>query len=292
MQVKIVIGTIAFMLTMIILGFTALSEPARLAETTAAFLGRSVENGAEIFANNCATCHGVDGTAEVCFDAAGEQIACAGLPLNNPDLLCGAPPPRIQAQGWQGSTLDYIRSTISSGRPWNGMPTWSQEFGGPLQLNQVNDVANFVYNWGAGDLCDQPPAPTLEWPTSVADLPEGDPAAGQELYNLTLGCVACHGDPAVAGSAAIGPWLGDIAVTGATRIEGYTSADYVYDSILLPSDFIAPDCPNGPCTGPPSTMPANFGMRMTSLQEMSDVMSFLLGTTTFESTAEVVYPAE
>jgi hypothetical protein len=86
--------------------------------------------------------------------------------------------------------------------------------------------------------------------------------------------------------------LGNIAEEGATRIDGYTAADYVYHSILLPSAFIAPDCPNGPCTGPPSAMPANFALRMTSLQEMADVMAYVLGTSTFESSAEVVYPEE
>lgn len=291
MQVKVLIGTIAFMLTMIILGFAALGEPARLEETTDAFLGRSVENGAEIFANNCATCHGVNGKAEECYDAGtGEQIGCAGLPLNNAELLCGSPPPRLEAQGWEGTPLDYVRSTVSAGRPWNGMPTWGQQFGGPLQLNQVNDVSAFVVNWHSDVLCSEPPPPAIEWPTSVADLPEGDPAAGEELYRVTYGCAACHGDPAVEGSAVIGPWLGNIAADGADRIDGYTSADYVYESILRPSDFIAPECPNGPCTGPPSTMPNNFGTRMTTLQDMADIMAYLLGTSTFEGTAEVTFP--
>ena len=293
MQVKIVIGTVAFMLTMIVLGFVALGEPARLAETTFAFAGRSVENGAEIFANNCATCHGVEGKAEMCLDpATGEQIGCAGLPLNNPDLLCGSPPPRLEAQGWEGTTLDYVRSTVSSGRPWNGMPTWGEEFGGPLQLNQVNDVALFVVNWHSEELCDAPPEPAVEWPTSVSELAEGDPEMGQELYEVTYGCLACHGNPDEEGSNLVGPWLGDIAEVGETRISGYSAADFVYESILLPSHFISPDCPNGPCTGPPSSMPANFGVRMTDLQDMSDLMAFLLGTTTFEGEAEIVYPEE
>jgi hypothetical protein len=39
-------------------------------------------------------------------------------------------------------------------------------------------------------------------------------------------------------------------------------------------------------------MPANFALRMTSLQEMADVMAYVLGTATFESSAEVVYPEE
>jgi hypothetical protein len=82
MQTKIIIGTIAFMLTMIILGFVALNEPARLDAFSAAYEARSIENGAEIFVNNCATCHGIDGRAEQCFDASGNEIGCIGRPLN------------------------------------------------------------------------------------------------------------------------------------------------------------------------------------------------------------------
>ena len=48
MQVKVVIGTIAFMLTMIILGYAALREPERLEHFTGARDGRTIETGANI----------------------------------------------------------------------------------------------------------------------------------------------------------------------------------------------------------------------------------------------------
>lgn len=300
MQVKIIVGTLAFMLSMIVLGFVTLAEPARLERFTEAFVGRQAENGAELFAANCATCHGVNGRAEECYDAAtGDQIGCAGLALNNYDLLCdesgqGGRPARLELQQWGGTTFDYVRSTITSGRPWNGMPTWGEQFGGPLSGNQVEDLATFVLNWHSELLCGEPAAPQVAWPTLVTELPEGDPARGEELFNVTYGCMACHGNPAEEGTNAVGPWLGNIAEVGGDRKEGYTTADYVYESILLPSAFISPDCPNGPCTGPPSAMPANFGDRMAAtdmpFQEMADIMSYLLGTTTFEGTAEVIYP--
>ena len=64
MQVKVVIGTIAFMLTMIVLGYAALREPERLAAFTEAREGRTIETGANIYINNCASCHGNEGKAE------------------------------------------------------------------------------------------------------------------------------------------------------------------------------------------------------------------------------------
>lgn len=289
MQVKIIIGTIAFMLTMIIVGFVALREPARLQAFSDAYAGRSVENGAEIFFNNCATCHGVNGQAQECFDpASGEPTGCAGLPLNSAGLVCGTRSARMEAMGWAGSKADFIHSTIASGRPWNGMPTWGEQFGGPLQENQVNDVTLFVLNWENETLCAEPTPEPAEWPAAVSDLPEGDPEAGQQKYAVTFGCQACHGDPAQEGTNAIGPWLGNIEEVTPQRRDGYTAADYVYESILYPDVVIAPDCPNGPCTEP-SAMPHDFGVRMTE-QDMADVIAYLIGTGQFESNSEIEVP--
>lgn len=282
MSTKIIIGTIAFMMTMMVLGFATLREPARMERFTNADLGRSIEAGAHTFASNCATCHGIDGTAQECYDPAGNQIACKGLPLNYNQLLCGDVSPRMEAMGWSGTKSDYILTTISAGRG-PIMPTWAEQFGGPLRPDQVQNVANYVLNWESEELCSQPIV-TYEWPDEVtdflssADVTTGDPVRGQELYSVTYGCTACHGQLDDESSAAVGPWLGNIAEEGATMVEGQTAEQYVYHSILYPSDFIAPQCPTGPCAGPPSPMPANFGARMgENPQDMADILAYLLG---------------
>mgnify|MGYP000868253688 FL=1 len=284
MQIKIVIGTIAFMLTMMVFGYSALREPARLDRFTNAELGRSIESGAHIFANNCATCHGTDGTAQNCVDAAGNQIACQGLPLNYNGLLCGDPSQRMTDMGWKGTKAAYILTTVSSGRG-PIMPTWSEQFGGPLRQDQVRDVTNFVLNWESETLC-AAPVVTFPWPEQAEDflagtdeiqVTEGDPARGQELFSVTYGCQACHGtvDGSIAGT--IGPSLVNIETDGATRVEGMDALNYVYHSILYPSDHIAPECPTGPCAGPPSVMPANFGQRMSeNPQDLADILAYVL----------------
>lgn len=283
MQIKIVIGTIAFMIAMMVLGYSALREPARLERFTNAELGRSIEAGAEIFTNNCATCHGVDATAQECYDAAGNQIACQGLPLNYNGLLCGDVSQRMADMGWSGTKHDYVLTVVAAGRG-PIMPTWAEQFGGPLRPDQVQNVTNFVLNYESETLCSQPLV-TYEWPEFAEEFlagpdvtPPGDPARGEELYTVTYGCSACHGSLDGATPAAIGPSLANIETDGATRIEGTSALDYVYHSILYPSDFIAPECPTGPCAGPPSTMPANFGARMgENPQDMADILSYLLG---------------
>lgn len=282
MQTKIVIGTVAFMLAMMVFGYSALREPARLERFTNAELGRSIEAGAEIYANNCATCHGVDGTAQECFDAVGNQIACQGLPLNYNGLLCGDVSQRMIDMNWNGTKPDYILTTISAGR--GVMPTWHEQFGGPLRNDQVQNAANYVLNFESEELC-AAPVVTYEWPELAEEFlagpdvtPPGDAARGTELYTVTYGCSACHGTLDGATPAAVGPSLVDIETTGASRVEGMDALQYVYHSILFPSDHIAPECPTGPCAGPPSAMPANFGSRMgESPQDMADILAALLG---------------
>lgn len=279
MQIKIVIGTVAFMLTMIILGFAVLREPGRLEEFSHAYTGRSIETGARLFQSNCATCHGIDGRAEQCFDAAGNQIGCQGLPLNYAPLLCGDRSQRMQALNWEGSKQAFIHTTIAAGRFGTVMPTWSEQFGGPMRDDQVQDVTLYVLNWESEELCSEPIV-TFDWPEEVADflaLPDiqaGDPVNGEALY-LTYGCIGCHGDPAQPGTNEVGPWLGDIETVGETRVEGMSAEQYVYHSVLYPSDFIAPDCPTGPCAGPPSPMPS-FADRMGSQpQDLADILAYL-----------------
>lgn len=286
MQVKVVIGTIAFMLTMIVLGYAALREPERLAGVTGAREGRMVETGAKIYIDNCATCHGQDGRAENCIDAVGNSITCQGLPLNNYFLVCGDAPARLAQTRFEGTKEQFVVRTIAAGRSGTVMPPWSGNYGGPMRDDQVQNVAAFVLNFANDELCAEEPV-SFPWPDSVDDFlimdvaeftaVPGNAENGAALYE-SYGCSACHGNVAEAGSNQIGPWLGEIATVGATRVEGQTALQYVYHSILLPNDFIAPDCAAGPCVGPPSAMAQDLAFRLsTTPQDMVDILAYLVG---------------
>jgi mono/diheme cytochrome c family protein len=289
MQVKVVIGTIAFMLTMIVLGYAALLEPSRLENFTGAAQGRSIEQGAQIYINNCATCHGPEGTAEQCVDAAGDSIPCVGRKLNYYFLLCGDRPERLEEARWQGTKAQFIETTVSAGRTGTVMPAWLNEFGGPMRPDQVQNVTNFVLNWETEELCANPP-PEFPWPETVeeyntAEFDEieppfqaepGDPERGAAVYEARA-CFSCHGYPEEPGSNTVGPWLGEIADVGGTRVAGTSAQQYVYNSILHPNDFIAPDCPTGPCADP-SAMPSSFASDFAqNPQDMADILAYLLG---------------
>lgn len=275
MQVKIVIGTIAFMLTMTILGYAALREPERLEAFTAAAEARSIETGAKLFQGNCATCHGVEGKTETCYDAAGNQIGCAGLPLNYAPVQCGDVTQRMQALSWEGSKEQFFIRTISAGRAGSRMVAWSSDYGGPLRADQIKNIADFVMNWETEELCSAPQEPAYAWPDSVddflAEFPEGDAANGANLFAVTYGCGGCHGNFAASDWAGAGPWVGQIAENAPRDVAGITAEQYVYNSILHPNDYIV----DGFAA---NVMPQNFPLRMgDNPQDMADILAYIFG---------------
>lgn len=278
MQVKVIIGTIAFMLVMIILGLAALLEPDRLKEAEAAFRGRQIENGAQLFRESCAECHGVEGMALDCIDYSGETQGCVGLPLNHAPLLCGDPSPRKVQMAWTGSQTDFIRQTIAAGRLGTLMPTWSAEFGGSLEAHELDQLTAYILNWGEELCAEDMVFEETEWPGSWEDLPDGDAADGDAGY-LAQGCAGCHGLPDAPSEnhLGVGPHLGDIAIVGAERVPGMSAEQYIYESILDPNIFVVEECPLGPCIEP-SQMRLDYPDVLTE-QAMSDLIAYYMTLT-------------
>lgn len=104
-------------------------------------------------------------------------------------------------------------------------------------------------------------------------LPISNPDRGEELYAKVYGCAACHGDPRVLGSNNLGPHLGSIGRVAGTRVRGMQGPQYIYQSILEPNEFIAPECKGGPCQSP-SSMPDYS--TLVNLQDAADLLSYLL----------------
>ncbi len=61
MENRILVGLVTFVGIMLLVGWVAINENARMASFEQQHLARSIERGAELFANNCSTCHGTDG---------------------------------------------------------------------------------------------------------------------------------------------------------------------------------------------------------------------------------------
>ena len=285
MSWRVIVGTLSLVVTMILLGYVAVTEQDRMANFSTAYQARQIETGATLFESNCTTCHGLDGK--------GTGRAPA---LNTADLLTNGK--RLTEIGWSGTVHDYILATVSGGRPRPSvqfsqypqrMPTWSQDYGGPLRPDQILSIVTFILNW-APKLALETPAPTQAIVAVGADitqkLPAGDPASGQQLVQ-TLGCPACH--VSQGGAATLGPnWQPaaennnqGIGTRAAARLtapdyhgQAKTAEQYLFESIVAPDAYIVPGNATYAPGGHSLMAPLSFATKM-SAQNMADVIAYL-----------------
>jgi len=126
-----------------------------------------LETGAQLFAENCAVCHGAHGEGRV-----GATLA-KDWPSIRPDLT--------------------VKSTISNGIDNTVMPAWSQKNGGPFSDDQIDALTQYILSWQTGGAPIIPPTravtprPPIQPPANV----EGDPNHGALLFDQN--CKVCHG---------------------------------------------------------------------------------------------------
>ena len=131
-----------------------LREPMRIRLVQAADKQAAEEAGQELYADNCATCHGTNGEGGI------------GPALNSRDLLT--------------ATMDETLVGLTRfGVPSSIMPAWGQASGGPFTDEQLNQLVAFIRAW-------EPTAPEISLATE-----EPDPIRGAEIYETT--CFICHG---------------------------------------------------------------------------------------------------
>lgn len=268
---RVIVGTLAFVGTMVVLGFVLLTESSRMESFDQAYGSRQIEVGAALFETSCTRCHG----------ARGQGIPDVAPAINAADLFNGE---RLSAIGWAGSVEDYVRLTIAAGRPRptegtnypDRMPTWGQQYGGPLRQDQIEALVAFIMNWGVsgGLVAPTPIAPEDAVGTDITrELPAGDAARGQALAEQ-LGCVACH-VTSTAGPAWIGteqePGIGTRAQTRFAT-DGYTgqatsAEQYLFESLVLPNAYVVSGYNL-------DVMPQTFGERLTP-QDTADLIAYL-----------------
>ena len=265
-------GTLAFIGAVTLLIIMSVIEPARMESFTRSYESRQIEQGALIFESSCRVCHGPQG-----------EGTPLGPSLNRADLFNGE---YLDAIGWSGTLDDFLISTVSAGRPLptggssfpQPMPTWSQAFGGPFRLDQIENVVAYVMNWGDRAIAGAQPTEITDDLMMGSDifieLPEGDPEAGQALAEGTLGCAACHilstvGPPWVATDGLPGVAVrGDIRVRQDDYTGNATSGDeYLIESVVETNIHVVEGFQ-------PSVMPTNFGERIT-LHDMADLLAFM-----------------
>lgn len=282
---RVLLGTFSIVLTMIVLGYVAVTEQSRMASFERAYASRQIEAGAALYESNCVSCHGQQGEGGI------------GPALNTLDLFNGQ---RLAEIGWQGTLQAYLRGAINAGRPRasaafatapSRMPAWGLNYGGPLREDQVESLVAYIVNYGEayrgpdGQIPSATPTPNPNAAGTdiTIELPAGDAARGATLVTA---CAACH----VAGAGIVGPaWESAKGTDGksvsqhaAERIQDAayagtaTSADqYLYESIVLPNAYIVPPGAGAAwAAGGPSSMPNNYGQTLLK-QDVADIIAYL-----------------
>lgn len=198
-QLRILIGILFTLLTCIPLGIILMNDcgpslclppnaaPGDVMQKRALSLeGKNIETGADIYGQYCIGCHGKKG----------EGIPGIAPPINRKDLLDGR---REKDVAWAGSISGFIKDTVSAGRPiqsrpdlYNArMPTWSQEYGGPLRPDQIDSVVAFVLNF-------KDTAPEVSaFPAGGTPLPTSTPGPSPTPAPPRAGVIAqCQNMPA------------------------------------------------------------------------------------------------
>jgi len=168
------------------------------------------------------------------------------------------------------------------------MPTWSQDYGGPLRDDQIQYIVAYVMNW-APALANVTPEPTQAVVAVGTDitqkLPAGDAAAGQQVVQAQ-GCTACHISQ---GGATLGPnWQPatennnkGVGTRAPARIKAAdykgkaTSGEqYIFESVVAPDAYIVPGNPAYVGADGKSIMPHDFATKL-SAQNVADVIAYL-----------------
>jgi mono/diheme cytochrome c family protein len=260
---EIFLGVILVSLTTVMVVFYAFNEEDRMVTEAETQHARAIEVGATVFENNCTGCHGPKG----------EGILGLCPPLNDAHFFTS----RMEEVGWSGSLEDYIISTVSSGRTAStrpneyagqgspAMPAWSDEYGGPLRPDQIQNVATFILNWES-TAKEEFVLEELATPTPSPEE-EADPVARGKRVYLDRGCGGCHTIEGLS-AGTVGPNQTNIGTVAETRIPGMSAEEYIRESILNPSAYVVEGFPDG-------VMPKNFGELIPS-DDLSDLVAFLL----------------
>jgi mono/diheme cytochrome c family protein len=179
------------------------------------------------------------------------------------------------------------------------MPSWGQEFGGPLRSDQVLDVSRFVMNWQSSALDEENPPLVLQdfilpgLPAAetggdaepaegsageivdlLAALPEGDASNGATLYT-NLGCVGCHLNGAIAPITEGTSERVQQRLAAVPELEGYSPEQYLLESILMPNAYIVVDSPSYVDGNGNSLMPGTY-RDLVDDQGLADLLAYLL----------------
>jgi len=128
------VGT--FMILLLVVAFPVYKavESSRRADAVRSQEVALISSGEQLWAINCAACHGVNGQ--------------------------GVSAPALNSQEFfEGTSDEQIAGIVRGGVPGTPMPAWWNEYGGPLTDQQIAEVVAYIRSW-------EPTAPSCpDWRT-------------------------------------------------------------------------------------------------------------------------------
>jgi len=250
----ITLGMLSILGTVVIISFLAMGEPSRMPRDSRGFDVRKVESGAAMFDQYCSNCHGPNASGGICPPL----DATSGL--HGGDIGPGIAW-RLEELGWdpQGS-YEYVYSAIESGRtvssrpdryPGNrtanapdsmAMPSWGQDYDGPLRPDQIDDLASYIVAFRDAVPDDATPRPTST--AAPTDAPTSEPPATTAVgTGSTEGAAPVVGTPGTAtaetaGSASTPGAAGTGATAGAAAAS--TATEEATTPASVPATAVAP----------------------------------------------------
>lgn len=231
-QTQILWGLVTALALLACLVVVWAGEPARIQRQQQVQHALAIQNGADLYYDNCRTCHGDQG----------EGIGQLGPELNGKNYFSQ----RLAEVGWLDTLEAYTYATIAQGRLMATRPMyagntstavmvpWLEAYGGSLRPDQISDLTAFVANWEAtatGRLT----LPVLEIPkTNLSDprLIE----RGRAVYPQH--CGSCHTLRGFVTASQKGPDLSQIGRIAESRVAGLSAEEYIRESFLVPNAFI------------------------------------------------------
>jgi len=130
----------------------------------------NAERGGVVFSLNCRSCHGISGRAVQ------ESLMLPGLPLNVEANRADDPGTRMELQ-------NRFRDTIRCGRVGTLMPTWSEDYGGPLNDFLIEQLVTLITGATPGlDPPDDPNAISQRgWEMAMEEANYADLLEGKQL---------------------------------------------------------------------------------------------------------------
>ncbi len=196
-------------------------KTSRMPAASAAVVATQNERGARDYEQYCQTCHGLagQGAANETGAPALNNIISRKTALSDPkDPKSSDFTRQYGIKEKYGTMRNYIVATLISGVRGAAMPAWGQQAGGPLRMDQIENITSYVLSLNSG-VPDTTVA--LAGTVAAAARPTADPnatprGAGKLLFT-TKGCVGCHG---VNDKTKVGPGLGGLFDPEGTQAYG------------------------------------------------------------------------